>query len=493
MSRLKLHILLVCTLLGGLLSSSKYSSSIQKQIKDFEAFKLVIKNKEGVLNLNVSAESFDSVLEDLKFQLAKEDYDLIEEFKLFSHALSKLECGHTQMYPTRKLWDEYATNAVGIPFDYKLVGKRLFTCKLDPDDWNNVLEEKGQVENWQLLLPDCEILRIDGKTPVQLMEKMGAYISSDKDAIEFKYYQATELFEFYRHLAFPLTKDSVEIVYVEDDDTLSMNVSPGKIPRNSIRERNIIHVKDFTRNSMNHGSFKIIDNKYGYFRFKSFMACYGSSYNQFLKSSFSKMRNDSIQNLVIDLRGNTGGVMQYEIMKYFIGKDQFIGKYIVQKPKTAGDSKYIRKFNDSFWKHWKMSKAQAIRIKLDEFNGGDVYTEEVDSSLIFDGSIVVITDEGTFSSAGILASNLKIQANAKIIGQPAGGTFYAGNSGTLEAVLPQSKLTFSINPNTFYSSIADSSYNASIKEPEILIFPRPMKSNKLDAIYFDAAISLFKE
>lgn len=478
---------------GVVLMASRFSTSIPKQLRDFEAFKTVLENKEGVLDLNISRDSFQMHLDLLKKELSESDQPLLEQYKLFSKTLARIECGHTQMYPTRALWDDYASNAIGIPFDYRLVGKRLFVAKLDMDDWNNAKEEDGSLQNWQRISPDSEILSIDHKTPAELMEGMGEYISSDKDEIDFKYYQAAQLFEFYRHLAFPLGEDSIEVTYVEKDDTITINVKPTSIPRNSIRQRNMEYAAMFNRNSTSYGHFKIIDDKYAYFRFKSFISCYGEGYNRFLRRAFVDIKYDSIQHVVIDLRGNTGGVMQYELMKYFVGEGDFIGKYIVQKPKIKGDSKYIKKFNSDFFKHWKMSKAQAFKVKLDEFDKGRIFTDEVDSSLVFKGDIVVITDEGTFSSAGILTSNLKTLVNAKIVGQPAGGTFYAGNSGTLEAELPESKLMMYINPNTFYSQISDEEYNPSIKNPDILIYPRPLPSNKLDAIYFEAAISLFEQ
>ena len=86
-----------------------------------------------------------------------------------------------------------------------------------------------------------------------------------------------------------------------------------------------------------------------------------------------------------------------------------------------------------------------------KFNNGTVLSESVDVSLIYEGEIVLITDEGTFSSAAILACYLKSMKNAKIIGQRAGGSFYRGNAGTITLKLPHSKLQIFVNPNTFYS------------------------------------------
>jgi hypothetical protein len=124
------------------------------------------------------------------------------------------------------------------------------------------------------------------------------------------------------------------------------------------------------------------------------------------------------------------------------------------------------------------------------FNEGIQETEYVDTNLIYKGEIVVITDEGTFSSAAILACHIKTMSNAKIIGRAAGGSFYAGNAGTLLVKLPQSGFLIAINPNTFYSHLDRTDDPSAIKQPDLFLSPLILESSDQDQFYFKQAISL---
>jgi len=126
------------------------------------------------------------------------------------------------------------------------------------------------------------------------------------------------------------------------------------------------------------------------------------------------------------------------------------------------------------------------------FDNGTIKTKSVQEHLIFDGEIVVITDEGTFSSASILACHLKTLANAKIIGRTAGGSFYIGNAGTLILELPKSKLKMFVNPNTFYSHLERAEDPFIIKQPDLVLNPLILDKKKLDAYYFKQAKNAFK-
>jgi hypothetical protein len=82
-------------------------------------------------------------------------------------------------------------------------------------------------------------------------------------------------------------------------------------------------------------------------------------------------------------------------------------------------------------------------------------------------------------------------SKAKIIGRAAGGSFYAGNAGTLLVKLPQSGFLIAINPNTFYSHLDRTDDPSAIKQPDLFLSPLILKSSDRDQFYFKQAISLF--
>ena len=489
MLKFRVSIFLLLVISTSVISASL--STIEEQQVDFDVFNTAILKKEGRIDIHISEAQFKQELKELGETLRSEK-SLLEQYKLFSSTLAKIECGHTQIYPNKEVLREWLAERNTLPIDYYLIGKRLFVSKIDPRDRESIHEGKNSLEREKRISPESEILTIDGLTIDSMMTCMGSFISSDEDLVEFKYHQAAQLFEFYRHLALPFEKDSIEVTYVTAGDTAQQYFVPGTAPVFTMNTRIFKYSDEEKENDSEYGDFKIIKAKYGYFRFKSFVSGYGKDYDEFLLSSFTKLSKQNIDKLVVDLRGNTGGVMQYAFMKYLLGPDMELGRYVVEKPSDKNDPKFVKKGKVEYVKHKRMSKKQQRLIKQGRFNNGQIKTAKVDDNLVFKGDVVVITDEGTFSSAAMLACHLKTLANAKIVGRTAGGSFYIGNAGTLQVKLPKSGFNFYVNPNTFYSHLPLVDDPRAIKTPDIILNPPFLSNKEADAFYFKAATEIFK-
>jgi hypothetical protein len=466
-----------------------YVTTVSKQQQDYNVFTTVLTQKEGIIDLHTDKDSIHFYLKDLKSELNSEK-SLIEQFKLYSAVIEKLHGGHTQIMANKKVQSEWLRERNSLPFDIYLIGRHLVVGELVNED-KLELELDNAMPDW--IEAGAEVISINNKTIPEMMLEMGKYISSDEGSMDFKYYQAGQMFDFYRHLALPFETDSIPVKFISlDKDTIEVLYKTGKAPVHSMNSRLTSLSTEYYASEQNHGKFKILRNKYGYFRFKSFTSSTGVDYEYFLEQAFIKLNEQKINKLVVDLRGNTGGVMQYSFMKYLVGEDVNLGRYIIEKPNTRKNRKYVNKINIHYLRHTLMSFQQKRKMEQGSFNAGIQETDYVDTNLIYKGEIVVITDEGTFSSAAILACHLKTMAKAKIIGRPAGGSFYAGNAGTLLVKLPQSGFLIAINPNTFYSHLERTDDPGAIKEPDLFLSPLILKSKDRDQFYFKQAISLFK-
>jgi hypothetical protein len=464
---------------------------ISGQLKDFEVFKKVLIEKEGRLNLHTSLDSITFYLDRLEKQLAY-DCTPLEEFKHFSAALAKIQCGHTQIHPTKAVLKEWLSARKSLPFDYIVQGKKLYTNKLLAQDTPLIYLGKSKFEQKKKLKAFTEIISIDHKSMPQMMSEIAPFLSSDENGIDFKYFQVAQLFEFYRHMSSPFKEDSILVEYVSGPDTLEKYFQTGTAPVNSMNLRLKQMSDQYAMYEKNMGAFKIVRSKIGYFRFHSFKSSYGKDYELFLEKSFKRIKSKSIKKLIIDVRGNTGGAMQYSIMRYFVGDDVVLGRYVVEKPKRLFEDSHIKKLNSDFFEHRRMSRIQKRKNRQQLFKNGEIKTSHVSEDLIYDGEIIVITDEGSFSSASILASHLKTLANAKIVGRRAGGSFYRGNAGTLSVQLPSSKLKMFVNPNTFYSHLWMPSNTLIIKGPDLELSPGFIKSSKMDDYYLKGALEAFE-
>jgi C-terminal processing protease CtpA/Prc len=220
------------------------------------------------------------------------------------------------------------------------------------------------------------------------------------------------------------------------------------------------------------GHFSIEKNKYGYFRFYSFKDSKGKEYDAFLKESFEALSKKKIKYLIVDVRGNTGGSMQVEFLRYLLPEGTDLGQYsFVQKRKRSELRKLKTQMREQptkvYLRNMRLLKMNASKTDL---INGSMTIEKPHKHAEFKGNIVVITDEGSFSAGAMLASHLKTLRNAKIVGAPSGGTFYGGNAGTIPVKLKKSNLIVQFNPNFFASNLFGEEVSPEIKQPDVEVF-----------------------
>lgn len=465
------------------------SSSTPGHIKDFQIFESAIKNKESCL-------SGDSTLNENLTLLKQElihSKNPIEIYKAFSKSISKMQSGHTQIHPGMSVYLEWLKMRKSLPFDYFISGKKLISNKTELEDLAFAQKEPAYQKKLNPVMPAySQILEIDHLTLQDMMKEIEIYISSDENGIDFKYFQTAQMFEFYRTITSSTEKDSVLVKYVYKLDTIEQYYQLGPAPIHSINKRNKYYADLENNNSHSKGFFKQLNSQTAYLRFSSFRSCYGLKYEYFLKKTFKTIQDLQTKNLIIDLRQNTGGAMQYSIMKYFVGEGQYLGTYVIDKSQSYFWDSHIKKLSKGYIQHSMISRLQKRQIRKNTFNEGRVYTEKVDEDLIFKGRIIVITDEGTFSSASILASNLKGLCNAEIIGRRAGGSFYKGNAGSLVLQLPNTKNEVIINPNKFTSHLPPSSNSQAIKIPDYHIASPILPFQEKNNYYIKKALNYIK-
>jgi len=464
------------------------SNRIGQQKEDGEILINILKSKEGIIDLNTSSDSLNYYFNSLNQQLStKKTY--LELFKLFSSTISKLQSGHTQLFPSKNAFREWVYQRKSLPFDYVLVGKKLFVNEIVKED-EKIVNLGIPKELIKSIPKNSEIIAIDHLTVPEMMEKIGEYISSDENGVDFKYFQAAQLFEFYRNIA-TQGKDSVEVIYSEKKDTSRMYFKTGIPPVKTINKRLKEYIDLQKKNQKDIGKFSIIKNKYACFKFVSFAECRGKKYEKFLEKSFEEIKKKKIEKLIVDVRGNNGGQMQFSFLRYILGSDVYLGKYQVNKPFKRFQNQHISKLNEDFRNYKTLSrKHKKYKRKFSDFEG-QIKTAKMEEEFIFKGKIIVITDQGSFSAASMLACHLKTLANAKIVGETAGGSFYCGNAGTLHVKLPYTNFKMTVNPNTFYSQLERVENSQLIKIPDLIIHPITPKMTKKDDWFINKACKAF--
>ena len=180
----------------------------------------------------------------------------------------------------------------------------------------------------------------------------------------------------------------------------------------------------------------------------------GNDFYTKIDSVFYALQEAKTKSLILDLRGNGGGVDEY-------------GAYLVaqfmSKPFRYFDHIHLPVLKPSFTT-WKASTSEELqRGTVPAPNGGYLVTsalhpgveEQPAGKNPFKGKLIVLLDGGTFSTAADVCALLRHLTRAVFIGEESGGG-YQGNTSGLNALLklPYSKLSVKIHLYDYYNAVS---------------------------------------
>lgn len=221
-----------------------------------------------------------------------------------------------------------------------------------------------------------KILAVGGMKAADLFEAARTLIPAEHDGwIEGLMPHFINQGQYLRHLGLVDESDHVEIHFERNDEELSV-----RLPiKNNTTYKDIINGL-FETNIQNQYRFSIDDSgNFGLIELSEFI--WTELYEAMLKDFFEEVKENNIEHIVIDVRGNPGGnaLVIFELLRY-----------------TDVETE------DS-------------RPKFEE--------------LLFNGSFYVLTDSNSFSSSTSLATFLKYKAGATLIGETPGNNIaFTGNS-----------------------------------------------------------------
>jgi C-terminal processing protease CtpA/Prc len=157
----------------------------------------------------------------------------------------------------------------------------------------------------------------------------------------------------------------------------------------------------------------------------------GYGLKKFYSKSFKKIRKDSLQNLVIDIRSNGGGkVDNYTHLARYIKNESF---------KVADSAYSTSKSFGSYRGGFQHSFANSIALKLftsrkaDQryhFRYWENHVFKPFRKNHFNGNVYIIISGPTFSASSLFCNTVQGQENITLVGEETGGGHY-GNSGLM--------------------------------------------------------------
>jgi C-terminal processing protease CtpA/Prc len=179
----------------------------------------------------------------------------------------------------------------------------------------------------------------------------------------------------------------------------------------------------------------------------------GDSFPQQLDAAFRTMADRHARALILDLRGNAGGVDTYGAR---------LVSHLVDRPFRYFDRIHVPTIRPSF-ATWKPSTFEDLRSGVEaDPAGGYLVTarlhpgvaEQAPAATPFRGPVVFLLDGGTFSTAADVAAILHHHRRATFVGEESGGAYQGNNSG-LNAliVLPHSRLRLKIPMYGYWNAV----------------------------------------
>jgi hypothetical protein len=177
----------------------------------------------------------------------------------------------------------------------------------------------------------------------------------------------------------------------------------------------------------------------------------GRHWRRFMKKSFKNIKQNHIENLVIDLRDNGGGQISLglNLLSYLID-----GKTILPFDKKMNSTAFHPKYKMGVMRIVPLFFAFKLPVRIKEGKLRHYFMGFPKKNKQFKGHIYVLTNGKSFSMSCVTATYLKYKSNATVIGEETGGNIAGSNAAISgKIVLPNSKVIVFIPMYHLYHDI----------------------------------------
>ncbi len=386
-------------------------------LEDLQFLRTSLEEAHYNLYAYTSKEEFEQNYNQIRSTVQKDSFSILEATSLFQRVISKANNGHTEIGFPGKSYGAYANS-----------GCTLFPLEITFEEGKALVRK-----NWSNLVDipiGSDVISINGIGIQEICAKIYPQLSAERP-----YFKNAKL-ELY---SFP--RMYWQVFGRQDDFEVTVQID-GAAKSFQLPAINLLEDYEMKRNELIDSGrrFKFLDNV-------AYLIPGGFSGNekefrQFIDSAFVEINSRSMENLIIDLRNNSGGDDSFS---------DYLVSYIADKPfhwsssfrlKTSAFLKaQVRKKRDTTARFWK-----EILVHKD----GEQYAYPFEAYLPkpqekrFHGNVYVLVNRQSHSQSTVTAAQIQDYSFGTIVGEETGEypTLYASQ---FQYALPHTQITVNVS------------------------------------------------
>ncbi|MEZ4887094.1 MAG: S41 family peptidase [Chitinophagales bacterium] len=413
--------------------------------KDFQILEQALKELHPGLYRYNDKSTIEGYFNDLQKEL-QTDKTLQESYLIFSQFLAKIQCGHTFCNfwnQPKEVNEAIFMKADKVPFTFRLIDRRMIVVK--------------DATKTEQLPMGTEILKINNIEVATIVDSLLTVVKTDGDNVgsQLENMQLSgtgefEDFDVFFSLFFPPQNGKFEVKAMDLQANKAFELSLNAVSRG---QRFEVLEKRYGKQASSYDdmwSFEIWNKQTAYLQLGTFVTWkMEMNWKQFLKDAFVEIHAKNIPNLVIDIRGNAGGMddVTRMVADFLLTKDITLSasrSLLTYEKVPENLNGYLSTWDDKF--RDRTGKLKSVEGGFYTFKKATGEPETIKANKnAYGGKTYLIVNAANSSATFFMAKYFKQHGLATLVGQETGGNRKGTTGGNMFFLqLPHSKIEIDI-------------------------------------------------